>query len=72
MSESNKRPPCPACGNPLKHSIAGSTVSPLHSVHCPNPRCTSEAAWNGADGITLELAVGALAKAIEKENHEHL
>jgi hypothetical protein len=65
------RPPCPACKNPMVHSIE---IKPGgahdHFVYCAVGRCPSTAANNGAHGATLDEAIGKLENAIDEEASE--
>lgn len=68
MSENYKRPPCPACNNPLRHSLEVSQGGRTkHVVFCGVGRCPSKASNEGAEGATLEEAMERLNKAIESE-----
>lgn len=63
-----KRPPCPACNNPLRHSVeVGEGGASEHVVYCGVGRCPSDAANDGARGKTLDEAMEKLTKAINNE-----
>lgn len=66
MTSDYKRPLCPACQNPLNHSIEMDGRG-THVVYCGVGRCPAKASNEGAEGATLDEAMEKLTKAIEEE-----
>jgi hypothetical protein len=54
--------PCPTCRRPLRSEPGKAEAV---AVWCPHSQCRSKAAEDGAEGATVEQAVGRLIEAVE-------